>query len=197
MSIKCSTKVLFASLFIAFSVAPASAQAPDIRTVLSGHWVINDELSDNTDDQVEEAIEAGGGKGSRGFFNRQEDFYRGGPPEHELYDRISYDDVLTIEVDEPELRFTYEGDFQRVFHSDGRRRRASATGFYSEGGTDFSSGLFEGNSLVVEGRPRDGGFTIETYTLESGGNRLRIEMTIQPDSFREPIELVRYFDRAE
>ena len=29
-------------------------------------WVINDELSDNTDDQVEEAIEAGGGKGSRG-----------------------------------------------------------------------------------------------------------------------------------
>ena len=189
--------MLFASLFIAFSAAPASAQAPDIRTVLSGHWVINDELSDNTDDQVEEAIEAGGGKGSRGFFNRQEDFYRGGPPEHELYDRISYDDVLTIEVDEPELRFTYEGDFQRVFHSDGRRRRASATGFYSEGGTDFSSGLFEDNSLVVEGRPRDGGFTIETYTLESGGNRLRIEMTIQPDSFREPIELVRYFDRAE
>ena len=29
--------------------------------------------------------------------------------------------------------------------------------FYSEGGTDFSSGLFEDNSLVVEGRPRDGG----------------------------------------
>ena len=164
---------------------------------MSGRWVINEELSDNTDDQVEEAIEAGGGRGSRGFFNRQEDFYRGGPPEHELYDRISYDDVLTIEVNEPELRFTYEDDFQRVFHSDGRRRRASATGYYSEGGTDFSSGLFEGNSLVVEGRPRDGGFTIETYTLESGGNRLRIEMTIQPDSFREPIELVRYFVRAE
>ncbi|MEC8804642.1 MAG: hypothetical protein VXX24_07700 [Pseudomonadota bacterium] len=100
-------------------------------------------------------------------------------------------------MNEPELRFTYEDNFQRVFYSDGRRRRASATGFYSEGGTDFSTGLFEDNSLVVEGRPRDGGFTIETYTLESSGNRLRIEMTIQPDSFREPIELVRYFDRAE
>ena len=197
MPTKFLLKALFASLLIAFSAAPASAQAPEIRTDLSGRWVINDELSDNTDDQVEEAIEAGGGKGSRGFFNRQEDFYRGGPPEHELYDRISYDDVLTIEVNEPELRFTYEDNFQRVFHSDGRRRRASATGFYSEGGTDFSSGLFEDNSLVEEGRPRDGGFTIETYTLESSGNRLRIEMTIQPDSFREPIELVRYFDRAE
>ena len=197
MPTKCLFKVLIASLTITFSTVPTSAQAPEIRTGLSGRWVINEELSDNTDDQVEEAIEAGGGKGSRGFFNRKEDFYRGGPPEHELYDRISYDDVLTIEVNEPELRFTYEDDFQRVFHSDGRRRRASATGYYSEGGTDFSSGLFEGNSLVVEGRPRDGGFTIETYTLESGGNRLRIEMTIQPDSFREPIELVRYFDRAE
>ena len=99
MSIKCSSKVYFASLFIAFSAPPASAQAPDIRTVLSGHWVINDELSDNTD-QVEEAIEAVAAR-EPGFFNRQEDFYRGGPPGK--HDRISYDDVLTIEVDEPEL----------------------------------------------------------------------------------------------
>ena len=74
--------------------------------------------------------------------------------------------------------------------------RVSANSFYTEGGEDWSSGLIEGDSLVVEARPRDGGFTIETYTLENDGQRLRIEMTIQPDSFREPIELVRYFDRA-
>ena len=66
MPTKFLLKALFASLLIAFSAAPASAQAPEIRTDLSGRWVINDELSDNTDDQVEEAIEAGGGKGSRG-----------------------------------------------------------------------------------------------------------------------------------
>ena len=173
------------------------AQTGEISVDLVGRWVINDELSDNTDDQVEEAIEAGGGKGGRGLFNRREDFYRGGPPEHELYDHISYDDVLTIEVNEPELRFTYEDNFLRVFHTDGRRRRRSATDFYTEGGEDFSSGLFEENALVVEARPRDGGFTIETYTLEQNGARLRIEMMIQPDSFREPIELVRYFDRVE
>ena len=68
MPTKFLLKALFASLLIAFSAAPASAQAPEIRMDLSGRWVINDELSDNTDDQVEEAIEAGGGKGSRGFF---------------------------------------------------------------------------------------------------------------------------------
>ena len=173
------------------------AQSSELAALLQGSWTINDELSDNTDDQVEEAIEAGGGKGGRGFFNRQEDFYRGGPPEHELYDTISYDDILRIEFSEPEFRFTYEAGFTRVFHTDGRRRRASANSFYAEGGEDWSSGLFEEDSLVVESRPRDGGFTIETYTLEENGARLRIVMTIQPDSFREPIELTRVFDRVE
>ncbi|MCY4358663.1 MAG: hypothetical protein OXD01_14205, partial [Gammaproteobacteria bacterium] len=105
------------------------------------------------------------------------------------------DDLLIIEFNNPEFRFTYEDDFLRVFHTDGRRRRVSANSFYTEGGEDWSEGLFVDNSLVVEARPRDGGFTIETYTLEAEGQRLRIEMVIQPDSFGEPIELVRYFDR--
>ena len=35
------------------------------------------------------------------------------------------------------------------------------------------------------------------YTLVDGGDRLRIEMIIQPLSFGEPIELVRYFDRTD
>ncbi len=185
------------TLLCYFAAVQGFAQPADFGNRLIGRWLINDELSDNTDDQVEEAIEAGGGDGGRGFFNRKEDFYRGGPPEHELYDRISYDDVLVIAFNEPEFRFTYEDDYLRVFHTDGRRRRVSANSFYTEGGEDWSSGLIEGGSLVVEARPRDGGFTIETYTLENNGQRLRIEMVIQPDSFREAIQLVRYFDRAE
>ncbi len=173
------------------------AQEIDIRSAIAGSWVINDELSDNSDDQVAAAIEAGGGRDSRGFFNRREDYYRGGPPEHALYDRISYDDVLQIEHQDPELRFSYEDGYRRVFHTDGRRRRSTANDFYSEGGQDWTSANWEGDSLIVEGRPRDGGFTIETYTLENDGARLRIEMLIQPDSFREAIELVRVFDRRQ
>jgi hypothetical protein len=64
------------TLSLALGAGYSLAQDADIRTGLAGQWVINDELSDNTDDAVEEAIEAGGGKGGRGFFNRQEDFYR-------------------------------------------------------------------------------------------------------------------------
>lgn len=188
---------LFALPLLLLLASIVGAQTESFVSDLQGHWVINDELSDNTDDKVEDAIEAGGGRGGRSLFNRREDFYRGGPPEHELYDRISYDDVLSIAYDAPELKFTYEGGHERVFHTDGRRRRVSANSFYSEGGEDWSSGLFEDNALVVEARPRDGGFTIETYTLEANGTRLRIEMTIQPNSFSVPIELTRIFDRAD
>ncbi|HAJ75916.1 MAG TPA: hypothetical protein DCM64_05630 [Gammaproteobacteria bacterium] len=173
----------------------STVEGQDIRQAIIGSWIINEELSDDTDDQVAEAIEAGGGRDSRGFFNRQEDFYRGGPPEQELYDRISYDDILSIDYTEPEFRFAYADNYVRVFHTDGRRRRTTANDFYIEGGQDWSSANWEGGALVVEARPRDGGFTVETYTLEADGNRLRIEMLIQPNAFREPIDLVRVFDR--
>jgi len=187
--------ILVAGCALLMCLPPSTLAAENPGAAFVGQWVINDELSDNTDDQVEEAIEAGGGKGGRGLFNNKEDFYRGGPPSHELYDRISYDDVLTIAYDTPEFRFTYEDEFRRVFHTDGRRRRVSAADFYSEGGSDWSFGYFEGEVLQVEGQPRDGGFTIETYTLSADGNRLRIDMTIQPDSFLVQIELTRVFDR--
>ena len=189
------TQILLLGIAILSLTFPAAQE--NMGPQMVGEWIINDDLSDNTDDQVEEAIEAGGGDGGRGFFNRQEDFYRGGPPEHELYDRISYDDILTIEYSAPEFRFIYEDNYFRIFHTDGRRRRTTANDFFEGGGTDWSEGNFENEALVVEARPRDGGFATEIYTLENDGNRLRIEMLIQPLSFREPIELVRYFDRVE
>ena len=198
-----TAKSLFV-LLILFTVFLVSAQQSESRSLdtenrqlLVGNWLINEELSDNSDDQVEEAIKEGGGKVPRRFFRkRPEDFYRGGPPEQELYDRISYDDVLRIEYADPEFTFTYADDYQRIFHTDGRRRSTTANSFYAEGGEDFSFANWEAAALVVEARPRDGGFTLETYTLEEGGNRLRVEMTIEPDSFRGAISLTRVYDRA-
>ena len=195
----------FFALLIVFSLFFAGAQQSESQSanveshqLLAGDWIFNEELSDNSDEQVEEAIKEGGGKVARRFFRkRPEDFYRGGPPEQELYDRISYDDVLRIEFAEPEFTFTYADDYQRIFHTDGRRRSTAANNFYAEGGEDFSFGNWEAGALVVEARPRDGGFTLETYTLEEGGNRLRVEMTIQPKSFRGAITLTRVYDRAD
>ena len=184
------------SFLMCLSVASVVfAQDSEIERIIVGDWVINDELSDDTDDQVEAAIREGGGRARRSIFNRQEDYYRGGPPEQELYDRLSYDDVLTISYEDPELRFEYADGYVRVFHTDGRRRTTSANDFYQEGGRDFSFGNWDGESLIVEARPRDGGFILETYTLQANGTQLRIEMILQPDSFRAPINLIRIFDR--
>lgn len=188
----------------AFSVFVSSAQQAgntltdaSLRELIAGNWVINDELSDNSDDQVEAAIKEGGGKVPRRWFSkRDEDFYRGGPAEQELYDRISYDDVLTIDYAEPEFIFTYADEFKRVFHTDGRRRTTTANSFYEGGAADFSFGNWDGDALRVEARPRDGGFTLETYTVENGGDRLRVTMIIEPDSFRAAINLTRVYDRA-
>jgi len=167
------------------------------RELIGGHWVINEDLSDNTDEQVEEAIKAAGGRVERrGLFAKKvEDRYRGGPAEQEMYDRISYDDVLTISYTDPEMVFEYADGFRRVFHTDGRRRSAAVNDYFESGGADFSFGNWNGEQLLVEGRPRDGGYTLETYTLEAQGQRLRIEMTIEPFVFGAPISLVRVFDR--
>ena len=190
-------------LFLATSPVAAqqagdSAEREELGHRLAGSWLINDELSDNRDDQVEEAIKEGGGKVQRRLFSRRpEDFYRGGPPEQELYDRISYDDVLTIEYAAPEFVFTYADDYKRIFHTDGRRRRTTANSFYEQGGEDFSFGNWDAGALVVEARPRDGGFTLETYRLEEVGERLVVEMFVEPDSFRAAINLRRVYDRAD
>ncbi|MDA1243623.1 MAG: hypothetical protein O3B02_01320, partial [Proteobacteria bacterium] len=80
--------------------------------------------------------------------------------------------------------------------SDGRRRRTTANSFYEEGAEDFSFANWNGDTLIVEARPRDGGFTLETYTLIENGARLRIEMQIEPDAFGAAIELLRVFDRV-
>lgn len=198
-----AVKSFFALLILSavFSAGAQQSQSQSAgvedRQLMAGDWRINEELSDNSDDQVEEAIKDAGGKVPRRFFRkRPEDFYRGGPEEQELYDRISYDDVLSIEYAAPEFIFTYADEYQRIFHMDGRRRSTTANSFYVEGGADFSFGNWDAGALIVEARPRDGGFTLETYTLEEGGDRLRVEMTIEPDSFGSAISLTRVYDRA-
>lgn len=189
-------KLLFLVGFVAISNQALSATSDFI-----GEWIIDDSLSDNTDDRVEAAIKAGGGKVARRFFRRRpKDFYRGGPPEQELYDHISYDDFLRIEVSDPaELRFYYDNGFVRVMHTDGRRRSSGAASYYSDGLNDFSFANWENDDgltkLIVEARPRDGGFTLESYALENNGSLLRVIMRIEPDNFNAPIELTRVYQR--
>jgi hypothetical protein len=188
--------VFLAAASIFYSQILLAAENPTSE-MLVGRWVINEDRSDNTDDQVEVAIKEGGGKVKRRWFaKRDDDFYRGGPAEQELYDRISYDDVLTISIDGVQCSFEYADSFTRIFYTDGRKRQSSANSFYSEGGEDFSLSYWENENLIVEARPRDGGFTLETYSLSDNGNTLTIAMQLEPLSFGAAINLVRVFNRS-
>lgn len=183
-----------AVLLVCFSVSGLAASASPHPMV--GTWKINEELSDDTDEQVEAAIIRGGGKVQRKWFGRKEkERYRGGPEEQELYDRISYDAVLRIDYDDPEFWFGYADGYQRVFHSDGRKRVVGANDLYANGSKDFSFADWEGETLIVEARPRDGGFTMETYTLQADNTQLRVEMQLKPFSFGSTVRLVRVYDR--
>jgi hypothetical protein len=189
-----SVRVLLMLLALTGALVSAPLQAQDHP--LEGSWRINEALSDDPDEAVETAIKAAGGKVERQWFGKKEKGrYRGGPAEHELYDRLSYDEELRIALDDPEVWMGYADGFERIFHTDGRSQSVGASQHYENGGQDFSLGEWEGEVLVVEGRPRDGGFTMETYTLEEGGTRLRVDLEIRPLSFGATIRMVRVYDR--
>jgi hypothetical protein len=197
------TRSSFLSLILLLGLMPFGPllaqdfSAEEGRVLINGQWKINEALSDVTDDQVEAAIKRAGGKVNRRWFKGgNKEYYRGGPADQEMYDRISYDTVLAISYQEPEFRFVYADDFTRIFHSDGRRRRTGVNSFFEQGAGDFSFAEWNSIALLVEARPRDGGFTMETYTLEANGQRLRVVMHIEPRAFGAAIALTRVYDRV-
>lgn len=190
--------VLLRALLMLLALTAALGGAPLLAQEhpLEGTWIHNEALSDDPDLAVETAIKAAGGKVERRWFGKPEKGrYRGGPVEHELYDRLSYDETLRIALKDPEVWMGYDDGFERIFHTDGRTQSVGASQHYESGSRDFSLGDWEGEVLVVEGRPRDGGFTMETYTLEEGGARLRVDLEIRPRSFGATIRMVRVYDR--
>lgn len=179
---------LFTFLLI-FCTASSSAQ----NLNLAGTWLINEDLSEVTDDKVELAIIAAGGEATKGFFNRSREFYRGGPVEQEMYDFISYELSLDITIEQDEYTFKY-GEFIRPVYLDNRGNSVSLSGIYEV--KDFSFAHWENNILIVEGRPRDGGFTDERYSLSDDDLQLTVELFIQPRFFGAAIEITRVYDRV-
>ena len=189
---KRSINISVLCLAIMFSFTTTAQESINI----TGHWTFNEKLSDNTDHQVEIALKAAGQKvKKRWWFSKEKDIYRGGPAEQELYDHISYDSTLNIEFSDSEFKFTYDTNFVRPVYTDNRRRSVSLNRL--EELEDFSFAHWQDNTLLVEARPRDGGFTNESYTLLNNGTQLKVSAFILPQSFQEPIEIVRIYDRAD
>lgn len=163
---------------------------PDFR----GHWVINDKLSDDTDNQVEISIRAAGGRPDSGG-KRGKGRYKGGPPEQALYDHLSYDEVLDLQYTEPEFRLGYAENFVRVFYSDNRKRVVTASGRAESDKQDFAFASWDGDKLLVESRPRDGGSIFETFEMLPQTDQLKVTLELKPATFGEPIQIIRIYDR--
>jgi hypothetical protein len=168
----------------------AVAQTPPDIT---GTWSVNEQLSDNTDKRVEAALRASGEKVQSSWFDRRKDRYRGGPSEQELYDRLSYDKVLTITPGANAYDFTYADNFSRPVYTDNRSHSVSLNAL--DAVTDFSLGHWEGAVFKVEAHPRDGGSVEESYRLINRGKQLQVDLRLRPKAFREPITLKRVYDR--
>lgn len=183
-------------LSLLFAGTGSRAQTPEpFYAGFNDEWIVNEELSDDTDYQVERSIlEAGGrlprtGKKGKGR-------YRGGPPEQALYDHMSYDDTLSFHYAPPEFRVVYDHGFERVFYSDNRKRVVSASGTAAGDDQDFSFATWDDDRLLVESRPRDGGWILETYELTGQGQQLQVSLELNPSSFAEPIYITRIYDRV-
>ncbi len=199
MQFRFNFRYLFSWLLLALVIWPASIVANDGNPAFNGVWVINEELSDDTDKQVEKAIKAAGGKLGR-TKKKGKGRYKGGPPEQAMYDHISYDDNLHFQYNAPEFHLIYDEGFERIFHSDGRRRTATASGTPRGERKDFAFASWsDSGTLYVESRPRDGGKTSEVYTLEkseTGEDLLRVELKLNPLMFAGPLHIVRFYQRS-
>ena len=120
MKIATLAQAMSLSVLMAFGAALSFGQEAQEHPLV-GSWLINEELSEDTDEAVEAAIIKAGGKVSKSWFKKKEKGrYRGGPEEQELYDRISYDSILRIDYTEPEFWFGYADTVE----ANGERLRA-------------------------------------------------------------------------
>ena len=162
---------------------------------LNGAWNLNLKESDDPDKKIERAIrEAGGRPDADGKRGRGR--YKGGPKEQEIYDHLIYDETLHIIQNGPEIQMVYAEGFTRSFFTDGRGRTVSASGSSSGDAHDFSFGAWVGNILNVEAKPRDGGWTQESYTVDPVTKQLRVLLKLKPLLFPAVVETQLVYDRS-
>lgn len=189
------TQTLSVLLTAIFLAGTAAAPAQDSGPSLNGTWVLNIKESDDPDKKIERAIRDMGGRpdadGKRGRGR-----YKGGPKEQEIYDHLIYDETLQISQSGAEMRMEYAEGFARSFFTDGRGRTVSASGSSSGDVGDFAFGAWVGNTLNVEAKPRDGGWTQESYTVDLATRQLRVLLKLKPLLFPAVVEAQLVYDRA-
>ena len=181
------------AFLLLFALLPGTSLHAQDSAMLA-RWRINESQSDNTDSKVEKALRKAGEKIKSSWFDRRKDKYRGGPADQELYDRFSYDTVLTITRESSGYVFEFADNYKARVYTDNRSHSVSLNAL--ESSEDFLEGRWEGQLLKVDMHPRDGGYAYATYEVKENGKKLYATYLIKPGSFTEEFELERVYDRV-
>ncbi len=185
------------AMALVLAAGPARAVDP-AAAALAGEWIANLDESDDIDELIEDQVSLRGGniEPSPGMSRSDRGRYRGGPPEQAFYDHVSYDDGMLIEPQGEEFRLVHrhpQGDLERRF---GRIGGRSVSASDARERKDYSFYYWDGNTLVVESRPRDSGRAKERYSIDPDSGRLKVELDLSPTTFSGRIQAIRYYDRA-
>lgn len=172
------------------------ASAEDLR--LNGDWVLNADASDDPDKKIERIVRKDGGKIRLppGADRRARGRYRGGPDDEALYDRLTYEQRMSVAIDGDNFMFRYADGAERRFSTTRTTRSQSASGSRAEDNVDFSFAYWDGPKLLVESRPRDNGWILETYRVLEKTGQLELLLDLNPVRFGHRIELKLIFDRV-
>lgn len=165
------------------------AEPPD----LTGRWLLNAKESEDPRKMMRKATPP------RDRFERDEDGGRGRSRALPLPDAARpftepwfSDSPLQISAEGPRMSIDYADGTRRTFYTDGRSRIVSAR--EAPDPTGYSSGYWDGDALVVQTQPRDGGRIVERFELSADRQHLRVKMQARPIYAPFSFEVERVYD---
>jgi len=182
----------------------SAAERPDF----SGSWRLNEELSENPRDKMEEM--GGGGRGRGGMGGGSSgggmgggDRQGGGGPggrgggsredmQARFQARIERIETLEILHQDPEMVIGFADGSNRTIYTDGQ-----ATPDDLEAGVFEGKGKWKNNSQVIfKAESANGGKATEIYELDEAGDMLLVTTKVEGDGRRPGISFKRVYERA-
>jgi hypothetical protein len=177
------------------SLLLANVAFGDRAVVLSGLWTLDKHASDDVKGVLKRLFPRQGPR-----FGWRHEIQVGKDPDAtrvRLAQLVLSDSDLRISQSGPEITFSYTGEYQRSFFTDGRGQSISATGGTQQAPIGFSFGTWIDGVLLVESRKENGIILYERYRLLEGANVLEQRIEVYLPAAGESTEIRRVFTHAD
>jgi hypothetical protein len=163
---------------------PQTGKAAE-RPNFSGTWRLNRELSDKPEEKLKESIGQKGGIRGR--------IISGRIGQGQMKEKAAIAEVLKIEHNDPEIQVTRDNNRSLRLFTDGRKVEVKTP----RGESAETTARWQGSQLVVVGQGANGRTLTQTYTMDPGGQRIKVVMRIADQRLERPIEFRLVYDASE